>query len=301
TVLSGTGAPAITLGKNGDFYLDKSTFLFYGPKTSAGWGAGSSLVGPAGPIGPRGNTGTAGNTVLSGTGAPATTLGKNGDFYIDISAFLIYGPKTSAGWGAGVSLMGPRGNTGTAGSTILSGTGAPASTLGKTGDFYLDKTSYMFYGPKTTAGGWGTPTSLQGPAGTANVQYSGWAYATNFRDTTIDNSAMHVADLAAPALSQSILDGGSVQVFLNYGGGVFPLPHTTYAGGKASIISYLPRIKHFVITRFTLDNTNSVNLSTVIQYRYVIIPGGTALSAIKNAHIDMNDYNAVTKFLRIQN
>ena len=292
-----------------------------GPAGTNGATGPTGAQGPVGPAGPAGTNGTNGSVIYSGATAPATSLGTVGDFYLNKSNSLFYGPKTAAGWGTGFSLMGATGATGATGaigatgaagingSTILSGNGVPVAALGNTGDYYLDKTTYLFYGPKAAAG-WGTATALQGPAGpigpqgpagTANVQYSGWNYATNFRDTTIDNSLMHVADLAAPALTQTLLDGGSMQIFLDYGGGVFPLPHTAYAGGKASIISYLPRIKHFIITRFTLDNTNSVNLSTAIQYRYILIPGGHALAAIKNAHINMNDYNALTKFFRIGN
>jgi len=293
SVLSGSGAPASTLGKTGDFYIDITTDNFYGPKTTAGgWGSATPLVGQ------RGLTGAAGATILSGTGAPASTLGKTGDFYLDLATYNLYGPKTtSGGWGTGNSL---KGYTGAAGATILSGTGAPAASLGKTGDFYLDKGSFLFYGPKTTAGGWGTPTSLQGPAGTANVQYSSWQYAGNPRDSTIDGSALHLADLAAPALSQNIIDAGVVQVYFRLGTNAFVLPYTSFAGGKESTISFLPRLKRIIITRFTADNTNSIPLSTALQYRYVLIPGGVSLGAIKNAHIDMSDYNAVAKFLQIK-
>jgi len=52
----------------------------------------------------------------------------------------------------------------------LRGTGIPAASLGNTGDFYLDKNSYLLYGPKLT-NGLGTATSLQGPAGAVQVMY----------------------------------------------------------------------------------------------------------------------------------
>jgi hypothetical protein len=70
-------------------------------------------TGPAGPQGPAGAAGTngaAGATILSGNGAPATTLGNVGDFYLDLSSFMFYGPKTSAGWGTGVLIKGAPGN-----------------------------------------------------------------------------------------------------------------------------------------------------------------------------------------------
>jgi hypothetical protein len=56
----GTGAPPAELGEVDDFYVDTENFLFYGPKTEAGWGEGSSLVGPAGADGADGEPGAAG-------------------------------------------------------------------------------------------------------------------------------------------------------------------------------------------------------------------------------------------------
>lgn len=61
--------------------------------------------------------------------------------------------------------VGPQGAAGKDGTVIRSGEGAPASGLGVVGDYYFDKTAKSLYGPKT-AEGWGTETSLQGPAGT---------------------------------------------------------------------------------------------------------------------------------------
>lgn len=48
--------------------------------------------------------------------------------------------------------------------TILSGTGAPAASLGDDGDFYIDRYSWEFYGPKVK-GYWSLPVQLAGPAG----------------------------------------------------------------------------------------------------------------------------------------
>lgn len=60
-------------------------------------------------------SGNDGRTILNGAGAPAAGLGLNGDFYIDPTAFLIYGPKTAGAWPAGVSYKGADG----AGSSIV--------------------------------------------------------------------------------------------------------------------------------------------------------------------------------------
>jgi len=50
--------------------------------------------------------GARGNGVLNGSGAPSSSLGENGDFYIDTSVNKMYGPKTSDGWGDPVNLGG---------------------------------------------------------------------------------------------------------------------------------------------------------------------------------------------------
>lgn len=72
--------------------------------------AGSSIPGPAGAPGANGKT------LLSGSGAPGSGTGAEGDFYIDTTADAIYGPKTAGAWGSATSLIGPTGPAGPAGS-----------------------------------------------------------------------------------------------------------------------------------------------------------------------------------------
>src|SRR6218665_445470 len=265
-------------------------------------------TGPQGADGSQGVAGPAGSKIYSGNGLAATSLGAIGDFYLDISTSNFYGPKTTNGWGTPISLKGATGATGAtgaagaAGSKILSGNGAPANSVGNDGGYYLDKTTYNLYGPKT-AGAWSSALSLQGPAGpqgpagTANVIYSAWKYATGFNDSTIDNSSLKVGYVAAPSLTSSILSTGTVIVYFTYGGGNFVLPYTSYAGGKPNTISFVPMLNKILITRFTHDNTNSVALSTLLQYRYIIIPGG--VSGGRGPLPDYSDYTAVCKYYNI--
>lgn len=68
------------------------------------------------PIGATGATGANGNTILSGAGTP--TGGSNGDFWLNTSTSVLYGPKANGSWpGSGVSLIGPTGETGATGDT----------------------------------------------------------------------------------------------------------------------------------------------------------------------------------------
>lgn len=64
------------------------------------------VVSAAGTQGPRGNS------VLSGAGTPASTVGIDGDWYIDNTnpaVLVIYGPKASGAWGTGQPIGGSGG------------------------------------------------------------------------------------------------------------------------------------------------------------------------------------------------
>lgn len=105
TVLSGTGVPDNSLGNNGDYYLDTSTWTLYGPKANGVWPAGVTLVSQSGGSGGTSGTGGTGGTtvgngghVLYGTGAPTDDIGVNGDFYFDTTTWTMYGPKQDGKW-----------------------------------------------------------------------------------------------------------------------------------------------------------------------------------------------------------
>jgi Collagen triple helix repeat (20 copies) len=142
TIWYGAGAPSNGLGNNGDFYINDVSWMIYGPKISGTWPAGVALIGPqgitgatgaTGIAGPQGSTGTSGNTIWSGSGVPSNSLGNNGDFYIDIVASFIYGPKLSNAWPAGISLVGPQGIQGIQGPTGSQGIQGPAGIAGSAG------------------------------------------------------------------------------------------------------------------------------------------------------------------------
>lgn len=136
-VLSGSGAPSSLVGASGDFWVDTTNGRLYGPKSSGAWGTPLQLTsGPAGPTGPSGvngspgtagsigatgptgasitgPTGAAGATAIGGNGSPLSSVGKNGDWYIDVAAGALYGPKAAGAWGGvAVSLKGTTGPTG---------------------------------------------------------------------------------------------------------------------------------------------------------------------------------------------
>jgi hypothetical protein len=81
TVLNGTGIPPAGTGADGDFFINKSTWDLYGPKTSGSWTDHVSLIGPVGPQGPQGATGPAGQ---NGTGTMNSLNGATGDVSMSI-------------------------------------------------------------------------------------------------------------------------------------------------------------------------------------------------------------------------
>lgn len=85
--------------------------------------------------------------ILHGTGAPDEALGQPGDSYLEYDAYLLWGPKTDAGWGtAGKPLIGPKGDAGTPGNRIRSRVGPPESTdAGIPGDQLFDRYNGVLY------------------------------------------------------------------------------------------------------------------------------------------------------------
>jgi hypothetical protein len=80
-----------------------------------------------------GREGDAVNTILNGRGAPKANTGVDGDFFIDVTSFTIYGPKKNGKWPVGVSLRGPQGLDGKVGERGTTGS-AGASTKGDKGE-----------------------------------------------------------------------------------------------------------------------------------------------------------------------
>ncbi len=65
-----------------------------------------------------------------------------------------------------VNAPGPQGPRG---KSILNGNGVPADNLGFAGDFYYDKNTTFFYGPKPTDASWAGATSY--PLSTSTLTY----------------------------------------------------------------------------------------------------------------------------------
>jgi len=221
TILNGTGAPTSSVGNDGDFYLDTAADVLYGPKAGGTWPAnGTSLVGnpgttgPAGPAGlqgpagpqglagPQGPAGANGHTILNGTGAPASGLGNDGDFYIDTAADVLYGPKSSGTWPTpGTSLAGPPGAPGTGATVAAEAAGANCANGGVKVTDGNGNTAYACTGATGPQGTPGTPGGIDSMVGTpcdVNTPYAG---TLNVKYTPQDNKTDSVSitcDLTNP-------------------------------------------------------------------------------------------------------
>ena len=182
SVLNGTANPALGLGVNGDFYINTASNLIFGPKTGGLWGTGVSLIGTQGVQGIQGPAGTGLNNRgnwLSGTNynpndyvfnrSSADPLINTMWISQNASSFIstIQPYLDLTNWVEFQAPEGPQGDPGTNGQngkTVLSGTTNP-STQGVDGDFYINTSTNMLFGPKS-GGVWGSGTSLVGPAGT---------------------------------------------------------------------------------------------------------------------------------------
>ena len=173
---SGTGPPNNGTGVDGDYYVDTTTDQLYGPKAGGVW-PGSPVQLPIDV--------PDGAIISYGSGAPNNANGNDGDYYIDPTGEMIYGPKgspTPGIWPSGIPF-----NSSSSGNFIL-GEGSPVDNVtGNDGDYYLDTDTYTFYGPRS-GGVWPTPgqsligatgvTGATGPPGTSITGPAGVTGAT---------------------------------------------------------------------------------------------------------------------------
>jgi hypothetical protein len=185
TILYGGSDPIATTGKDGDSYINTTTHFMFGPKSGGIWPPGFSLVGPQGPRG---------NTVLYGSGPPTGAVGQDGDFYVDQTNHVMYGPKAAGVWpSTGTSLVGPQGPQGVPGvpgqrgSLWYEGAGPPGTISGQQEqDNYLNVTNGDVY--TLVAGAWGSPVgNIRGPMGPvgASIAYVSDTPPTGVPDNTL--------------------------------------------------------------------------------------------------------------------
>lgn len=214
SLLTGKGTPSSSLGKDGDSYVDTETWDYYtkedGKWTKAGnfkGGKGdkgdTGLQGPkgdkgdTGSQGPKGDKGDKGDTGATGPQGDKGDKGDKGDTGAtgpqgekgDKGDTGATGPQGEKGDKGDTGATGPQGEKGDKGDTgisgkdgnsLLTGDGAPSSSLGKDGDSYVDVSTWDYYtkadGKWTKAGnfkgnkGDKGDTGATGPKGDTGLQ-----------------------------------------------------------------------------------------------------------------------------------
>ncbi|RKE03637.1 hypothetical protein [Marinifilum flexuosum] len=266
-------------------------------------------MGPEGKQGIQGEVGPAGadgSVIYSGEGEPNAETGVAGDYYLDSTTGMIYGPKKNDdSWNEvdSFSLKGANGQDGQDGSKILSGYDTPSNSIGNIGDYYLDKETYTLYGPKLDVptfgvSAWGTGLMLKGADGNANVHtfiatvassdwYSwGSNVAGNFSKTL-------TRDINFSALNEDMYDNGIILVYWQSTNSRILLPetklssqknfltHEGYAFKNSSDGKYVLRIKKNLKG---IENLTELLTTEDSEYRIKLITGqpATELSLIKN-------------------
>lgn len=138
-------------------------------------------------------------------------------------------------------------------------------------------------------------TGPQGPGGedgNANVIYSNWFTPTTYKKDTVFGNWGFRHDQPVAAITQSILDSGAVLTFgklLGYNPlvwpagqvGQLPIAVTYQQGGLQHDFWQAYTSTGNLRIRFTNDNNIYTSIATQHQFRYIIIPGGTASGRVR--------------------
>jgi hypothetical protein len=152
----------------------------------------------------------------------------------------------------------------------------------------------------------------QGAPGTANVKYSDWFQPDAYTATTIFGIKHFTYDKTAPDITQQVLDSGMVVVFgklLGYNATIWPTTQVsqlpialTYIQGGATNTdtwSALTTPQKLTI-RFINDQNDYNTIATNHQFRYVIVPGGSKISARRaSLQYGQMSYSDICKLLQI--
>ena len=281
TILNGKGVPLITLGIDGDFYIDTRSLLIYGPKKNKKWPLPQSLQGPIGASGADGKNGSEGKIISSASNVvgPSGTQGEKGD----------KGEKGEIGSTGAAGLTGAAGATGATGPTGSSGsgggtvgaTGATGAT-GPAGSQGVSGTTGA-KGDTGTAGSLGA-TGAKGDTGTVGAVGPSNVYKGNFNFSDISGSdgTSQVASLTGFKAGKSYLLNLSIVTFqpnrnvdnlLSTGLSITTnvgTPIVWYSYQSTSGISLRTgigsdRYEYVTIVQVTLDGSSSIDYSINLQ------------------------------------
>lgn len=195
-----TGQLKVIDAETGESCKQAETSISWNQEGPQGATGPEGLQGPQGQQGAQGEPGPAGadgTSVLNGTTAPGDSIGTSGDFYLDTSNSVLYGPKDDDGWGDGVSLVGLQGPQGPTGAQGASGPPGPQGATGADGAAGTDGAT----GPAGPQG----PTGPAGPAGSGGLGSSSYHALGNHGDIGALTSGLVTVECPA---GEVVLSGG---------------------------------------------------------------------------------------------
>lgn len=152
-----------------------------GPPGADGAQGATGLTGPTGPTGPAGTTGAQGPKGDTGDTGAAGATGPTGPAGAA-------GPEGPQGTQGPQGIPGPEGPTGPAGpagesgTLILDGAGPPDDALGNVGEYYVDTTNEIMYGPKQSDDViYDSERAVQGALGTLTTATSGFHLGADYQ------------------------------------------------------------------------------------------------------------------------
>ncbi|WP_205513730.1 collagen-like triple helix repeat-containing protein [Longitalea arenae] len=151
-------------------------------------------------------------------------------------------------------------------------------------------------GDKGDTGQTGQPGS-KGDPGTANVQYSAWL---DLAFTLDQGSNVYFTQINEPKVTDELLSNGEIKVYVNLGTPankvITALP---YRSGNAVITPFFATgIIELNANGNASTFTDPANGNKFLQYRYILVPGGTHVRM--NKQIDWNNYEEVKAHLGLK-
>ncbi|RFS23495.1 hypothetical protein DVR12_10810 [Chitinophaga silvatica] len=216
-----TGAQG-TKGEKGD----KGDTGAQGTKGEKGDKGDTGAQGTKGEKGDKGDTGAQGTKGEKGdkgdTGAQGTK-GEKGDKG-DTGAQGTKGEKGDKGDTGAQGSNGEKGEKGDKGSQIYSGDLPPDNSIGAVGDYYLDKTNHILYGPKT-AEGWGFGLDM---SSASNAAVKVFTYTSPNSNIYVDKGITGMSNLQYPVHFdlpsiidwEDVNDHGAILVYYGFGDNV---------------------------------------------------------------------------------
>ena len=281
TVLSGAGDPSTVLGVNGDFYINTTTDTIFGPKKTTGWGTGTSLVGPAGPMGPQGQV-----AVLVGDTPPVGAENNSLWFETDTGLFFInFFDGNSTQWVAlsGGGTVGGDGGSGGGSNVIpsdsapkMDGVAAPGidNTYSRFDHVHPSDTSRAAANNPSITGSISlTSTGTVGVSGTLGDVFFGVRGGSFVVNTTGDASGTDIINVTK-AGQLGVTSPGHASLVMNAAGGTFA---SELVGKKGGLNRWAVRIgaggtaetggnvsSDFMISRFSDDGATELGVPLVI-------------------------------------